>query len=165
MGNSLTSCVVDECFVEEEEVMENDSHHMDHTDTRRQIVWEFQRYNEGTGWGGSRENLLPSDPGRWATATKERFGDSLVSVAPVIPPGYCVDMGWAIVIQRARKAGAPGTPNATKQPGITDLFGWHYAPAFDSMVWYDEHRPGCNVRRRAWRRLLIPAQELARYRS
>jgi hypothetical protein len=159
MGNTLTSCVIDECFVEEEvEIL--DTHHMDDTNVRRQIVWEFQRYNDATGWGGSKENLLPSDPGRWSTASKNRFGDSLLSVSPPIPPGYCVDLGWAIVVQKPRA----GVPMYQYQPGVTDIFGWHYAPAFDSKVWCDEHRPGCNVRRRAWRRLLIPISELGRYK-
>jgi hypothetical protein len=166
MGNSFTSCVIDECFVEEDiEVV--DTHHIDETNIRRQIVWEFQRYNDATGWGGSKENLLPSDPGRWSTASKSKFGESLVSVAPLIPPGYCVDLGWAIVVQKPRAVG-PGagshSPQPQLQPGVTDMFGWHYAPAFDSKVWYNEHRPGCDVRRRAWRRLLIPISELERYK-
>ena len=95
----------------------------------QQIIWEYQRYIPSIGWGAG-SNLLETDPGRWATHRRDRFGDTLQSVAPQIPAGYRVDLGWAIVVQKRKQK-----PNAPVKTSITDLFGWHYSNSFDSTSW------------------------------
>ena len=115
------------------------------------IVWEFQRYQPSTGWGAGK-NLLPTDPGRWANHKRDKFKDSLEDIAPPIPHGYCVDLGWAIVVQKRKYK--PNT-KITKL-SITDRFGWHYSSSFEATSWSDVYQNGYNVRRRAWRRVLIP---------
>ena len=118
------------------------------------VVWEFQRYHPATGWGAGG-NLLPTDPGRWANHKRDRFEDTLQGVAPPIPEGYRVDLGWAIVVQKRKyKKNVPAQSSA--KTSITDCFGWHYASTFDAKSWSDEHTKGLQVRRRAWKRTLIP---------
>jgi hypothetical protein len=118
------------------------------------VIWEFQRHQQTTGWGAGG-NLLATDPGRYATHKRDRFSETLQGVAPPIQDGYRVDLGWAIVVHK-RKYKQNSTPEATAKLSITDSFGWHYASSFDAKAWSDEHTTGLNVRRRAWRRTLIP---------
>ena len=78
-------------------------------DAGRQIVWEYQRYSPQFGWGAGNFD----DPGdlplnaatnvRFASHHLEKFGDSIQSVAPLIPAGWQVDLTWTIVVQRRRK--------------------------------------------------------------
>jgi hypothetical protein len=83
--------------------------------TGRQIVWEYQRFHPSLGWGAANFQ----DPGdlplcaatnvRFATQSLEEFGDSMQSVAPPLPPGWQVDLSWAIVVQRrTRRRGGRG---------------------------------------------------------
>lgn len=148
------------CFTDEgDESMITDSsiYEINREDMVQHIIWEFQRYHPATGWGAGG-NLLPTDPGRWANHKRDVFEDTLQGVAPPIPVGYRVDLGWAIVVQRRKYSKPSTTPQSNAKASITDCFGWHYSNSFDSRAWSDEHTPGMNVRRRAWRRTLIPAE-------
>lgn len=41
-----------------------------------QIIWEFQRYREGVGWGAG-DNFYPGDPGRFSSFDRKIFGNTL----------------------------------------------------------------------------------------
>ena len=129
MGNSDSlSWSAFSCFEDQSDSL-NDDMDFDMRNNTQQIIWEFQRFNPETGWGAGN-NLMPDDPGRWATQTKDKFGDTLQSVAPPVPPNYRVDLGWAIVVQK-RKHRSSGPVKAS----ITDLFGWHYSNSFFASTW------------------------------
>ena len=81
----------------------------------RQIVWEYQRFLPGLGWGAANFEhpgdlpLCATANVRFATMGHERFGDSMASVAPPVPPGWAVDLSWSIVVpRRIRKRGGRG---------------------------------------------------------
>jgi len=98
----------------------------------RQIVWEYQRFLPGLGWGAANFE----DPGdlplsaatnvRFATVDHERFGDSMAAVAPEIPPGWAVDLTWSIVVQRRIRKRAGRGGGDVDETGMSDRFGWHY---------------------------------------
>lgn len=149
-----------DCFTDDGEssmITDSSISEINSEDIIQHVIWEFQRYHPAIGWGAGG-NLLPKDPGRWANHRRDIFGDTLQGVAPAIPEGYRVDLGWAIVVQR-RKYKANIAPQENAKASITDCFGWHYSNSFEARSWSDEHKPGMNVRRRAWRRTLIPCEE------
>jgi hypothetical protein len=81
----------------------------------RQIVWEYQRFQPGLGWGAANFEdpkdlpLSAANNVRFATLDHEYFGDSMAAVAPPVPAGWTVDLSWSIVIQRRiRKRGGRG---------------------------------------------------------
>jgi len=102
--------------------------------TKIQILWEFQRFDPALGWGAGK-NFETNDPGRWATEDETSFGDTLASVAPVIPDGYKVDINWAIVVKKKIRKMKRSEGGDVDDTGITDRFGWHYAKAFNSRKW------------------------------
>lgn len=128
----------------------------------RQIVWEYQRYDSDLGWGSA--NFIDSDfpltsKVRFATYDHSHFGDSIQSVAPPIPPGWKVDMSWAIVVQkRIRKRGKRGGGDVDETK-MSDRFGWHYGNDLHGDKWFNTHQFGCNLRRRAWNRVLVKRVE------
>ena len=145
------------CFTDDGEdssITDNSIAEINNEEMVQHIIWEFQRYHPATGWGAGK-NLLPTDPGRYASHKRDVYASSLQELAPPIPGGYRVDLGWAIVVQK-RKYKPNATVEEVAKSSITDCFGWHYANSFDARSWSDEHNAGCNVRRRAWRRILIP---------
>jgi hypothetical protein len=41
-----------------------------------QIIWEFQRYQKGVGWGAG-DNFNSNDPGRFSSYDRKIFGNTL----------------------------------------------------------------------------------------
>lgn len=129
----------------------------------RQIVWEYQRFHPILGWGAANFEHpadLPLDAAtnvRFASVDHEKFGDSIQSVAPPLPKGWKVDISWTIVVQRrTRKRGGRG--GDVDETALSDKFGWRYANRFTDDIWVRKHQLGCNLRRRAWNRILMKSE-------
>ncbi len=137
MGNSFT-CVV---FQDEDKKTNINSNEMkiDRVEEGKsyqiiQILWEFQRYNPTMGWGGTN-NFETGDPGRWATENEETYGDSLTSVAPLVPDEYVIEQNWTIVVKKRVKKKKKSEGGDVDETGITDRFGWHYGKSFKTKTW------------------------------
>ena len=104
------------------------------TDLNTQIVWEFQRFHSLYGWGAG-SNFEPGDPGRWSSHDMKKFGETLDEVAPEIPPGFKIELNWAIVIHKRSKKMKNEDGGDIDATGITDRFGWHYSTDFYSRTW------------------------------
>lgn len=99
-----------------------------------QLLWEFQRFSKDLGWGGTK-NFEPTDLGRWSNESEKIFGETLASVAPLVPPGYCIEQNWSIVVKKRIRQVKNADGGDVDETGITDRFGWHYCNSFTSRSW------------------------------
>lgn len=139
MGNNesnLFVCFEDNTSDENTELNASDGEVQGDNVEDDQLVWEFQRFQPNTGWAAGG-NFNSADPGRYASYNRKIFGESLQTVAPIVPPGYNVDQNWKIVIQKRVRKIKLADGGDVDETGITDKFGWHYGDSFLSSNWYD----------------------------
>jgi hypothetical protein len=111
-----------------------------------QIIWEFQRYQKGVGWGAG-DHFDRGDPGRFSSFDRKVFGNTLQviifsylsssetqSVDPGVPPGFKVDLGWSVVFHKKVSEYKQGI-GYIDETSISDRFGWYYAKSFSADKW------------------------------
>jgi len=82
------------------------------------VVFEFQRWQPGIGWGHGQGSFLATDPGRWGTLDGSCFDNNIEKVVPPLPPGWTVTTPWHTSATDA------------------DADGWEYAVGFFAPFWY-----------------------------
>lgn len=114
--------------------------------TYEERVFEYQRFLPIVGHGGqwgSKDHLLPTDPGAWFNEETQTWGrHSLEEVLTPNDKSLTVVKNWHTVAS-----------NDESEP-------WSYAFDFKSITWDSHQRPNSLVRRRLWTRVVSRAYSI-----